>query len=133
RAATAMNSFGTGRGAGAGAAAAAGAGGAGAGEGALGAGAGAGAGLGAAAGAAADAAVVAGRLAQPVIISPASSSDISVTCAARVTMTPPLTSARDVRSTATNAITGGGPTMSDLWPPPRPTLSASSTTFHRAA
>ncbi|HKQ63809.1 MAG TPA: hypothetical protein VJZ73_02320, partial [Methylomirabilota bacterium] len=61
-------------------------------EGALDLGAGAGpAGLGAGAGAAAVDAVVAGRFAQPVITSPASSSDNIVTCAARVTMVPPLT------------------------------------------
>src|SRR5262245_37835562 len=96
-----MNSFGAGRGvcaaaAPAGAAAAAPDDGA---AGLLGAGAGAAAG-GAGAGAAADAAVVAGRFAQPVIISPASSSDIIVTCAARVAMTPPLASALNVRCSA---------------------------------
>jgi hypothetical protein len=89
-----MNSFGDGRGVGAAAAAVPAAGGAAAApdEGGV---AGLGAGAGAppeGAGAAAVAAVVAGRLAQPVIMSPASSSDIKVICAARVTMTPPLAS-----------------------------------------
>jgi len=91
-----MNSFGTGLGV-CGAAAAAPAAGAAAAappdEGALAlGGTGAGAALGAGAGAAAVDAVVAGRFAQPVITSPASSSDNIVTCAARVTMMPPLTS-----------------------------------------
>src|SRR5690242_18212130 len=114
-----MNSLGEGRGAWAGAAAAAAGAAAAAPDGALALGAGAGAGA-AGAGVAAEAAVVAGRFAQPVIISPASRSDISVSCAARVTMMPPLTSARDVRGSAINAITGGGATMRDLWPPRRP-------------
>ena len=86
---------------------------------ALGAGAGAGA-DGAGAGAAAADVVVAGRFAQPVIISPASSTDINVTCAARVTMTPPLASALDGPCSATNAITAGAATMRDLWILPRP-------------
>jgi hypothetical protein len=55
-----------------------------------------------------------------VIISPASSSDIIVTCAARVTMLPPLASALNARVSATNAITAGAATMRDLWTPPRP-------------
>jgi len=83
-----MNSLGDGRGVWADAAAAGAA--AAPGEGALWLGVGAGvAARGAGAGVAAVAAVVAGVFAQPVIISPASSSDIIVTCAARVTMTPP--------------------------------------------
>jgi len=85
-----MNSFGDGRGVCAGAAAAAAAGAAAA-LGALALGAGVAA-RGVGAGAAAVAAVVAGRFAQPVIISPASSRDIIVTCAARVSMLPPLAS-----------------------------------------
>ncbi|PYM91024.1 MAG: hypothetical protein DME04_20435 [Candidatus Rokuibacteriota bacterium] len=89
-----MNSFGAGRGAGA----LAGAGVLGAGAGALGAGA-TGAGVagdvaGGAEGAGADAAdVVAGRLAQPVTISP-SSNDITMRCPARISMTPPSASPR---------------------------------------
>src|SRR5215831_5801593 len=112
-----MNSFGDGRGVWAGDAAA-GAAAAAPDEGGAGLGAGAAAG-GAGAGAAADAAVVAGRFAQPVIISPASSSDIIVTCAARVTMAPPLVSALNVRCSAINAITAGAVTTRDLWTPPR--------------
>src|SRR5215471_15816199 len=113
-----MNSFGAGRGV-AVAALAPGAGAEAGGATALGAGAGAGA-DGAGAGAAADAAVVAGRFAQPVIISPASSSDINVTCAARVTMAPPLASALNARYSATNAITAGAATTRDLWIRRRP-------------
>src|SRR5207245_11229396 len=90
-----MNSLGDGRGVCAGAAGAAAAP---PDAGALGLGAGAGvAARGAGAGVAAVAAVVAGRLAQPVIISPASSSDIIVTCAARVSMIPPWTYALNAR------------------------------------
>src|SRR5437870_10669842 len=91
-----MNSFGEGRGVCPGAAGAAGAAAPDDGAGWVGAGAELVAG-GAGAGAAAVAAVVAGRFAQPVIISPASSSDIIVTCAARVSMVSPLASALNAR------------------------------------
>src|SRR6267378_4669447 len=98
KASMAANSFGEGLGA---AGPASGAAGAGAGAAVLGAagvdgavarGAGAGAGAGAA-----DEAVVAGFFAQPPMISPTSSTDDNVACAARVSMTPPLDSA--LRST----------------------------------
>src|SRR5437660_12895097 len=86
-----MNSLGDGRGVCAGAAGAAAAP---PDAGALGLGAGAGvAARGAGAGVAAVAAVVAGRFAQPVITSPASSSDIIMTWAARVSTLPPVASA----------------------------------------
>ena len=52
---------------------------------------GAGAGAGAGAGGAAAEAVVAGFFAQPLMISPTSSTDDNVACAARVSMTPPWT------------------------------------------
>ena len=75
-------------------------------DGAMGAGVidGDGAPAGGAEGGGADADVVAGRFAQPVTINP-SSNDITMRCPARITMTPPLASPREIPLAGPNRIT----------------------------
>src|SRR5438552_1051500 len=115
RASTAATSFGDGRAAAVGEAAVAGAAGTALGARAAVAGAGSGDAARDAGAGAAVAAVVAGRFAQPLMIRPTSSSDITVTCAPRITMTPPYDFGLEDRS-GPNRITAGVATMRDLWP-----------------